>query len=496
MRRLAAKELARRKRFSKAVDSLVSGLFPLQRNLYESEHPRKSCRTGRRGGKSHTLGACIFAAGERYPGETIPVFYRTLTSQAAGMMWRLLLEFNEKFQLGGKPHHTLKRLPLPNGAEIVLLGADTIDGADKHRGNRFPAAFIDEAGTYRPHILEYLLLEVIEPALSDFGGPMTMAGTPGLLCRGPFYDSHKSEHWEDHRWTYLDNPILPLDRPEMTDLERAAFRHQYLEELKARNGWDDNHPKFRREWLGEWVDNAGSQAYRYQESRNCISLDDLPAGGWRYVLGIDLGFNDPTAFVVLGTHREDGRIFVIESYEQAGLIPSAVAAHVERLRARYRFMSIVADTGGYGKGPVEEMRRRYHIPVKAAQKRDKLAFMEFLNGDFQTGTLQVVKETNEDLITDLQNLPMNDDGSDVAEGYADHLPDALLYGHRELLSAVHGFGVGEDTRTRLERLEDDMEALEEERYRREEERMLEADEELDLLHGGNAALERILGLNL
>src|SRR5690606_6944543 len=100
-----------------------------------------------------------------------------------------------------------------------------------------------------------------------------------------------------------------------------------------------------------------------------------------YVLGMDLGYEDSTAFVVLGFDEKVGQTWVIESWSETHLIPSAVAARVDRLRERYNFSYMVADSGGFGKGYVEEMKQRYSIPIEAAEKNRKPAYIELLNGD-------------------------------------------------------------------------------------------------------------------
>lgn len=419
---------------------MEASLFGPQRALYDSAHNRKVVDAGRRAGKTFALTACALRAARDYPGATIPVIERTLTCRAAEVFWRTLVNMDDTYGLGIKFHHTMKHAKLPNSAVIAIMSADTVEAADKIRGDKYPAAILDEAGTFRNRILEYTIYEALQPALLDYDGTLIMAGTPSPLCEGPFYDAVHGDSWEHHHWTMLDNPFIPDDLDKYpTDAARLAYRQAWLEDLKKQNGWSDTNPRLLREWFGRWVSNNEELVYSYVASA-AVAAPDLTAGRWQYVLGIDLGFNDPSAFVVLAFNNEEPTIYVLESYEEAGLIPSAVAAHVERLRNRYTFSAIVADTGGYGKGVVEEMRQRFSIPLLAASKKDKMAHVAILNGDFLNGTLRVVASANRDLIADLRRLPKSDDGQGEHPGFANHLPDALLYGYRKAIALVQGLG--------------------------------------------------------
>lgn len=413
------------------MERLQESLFPIQRDFAFSPHKRRVTDAGRRSGKTNAAAGAAFVTAFKYPGETIPVFEQYLTCEAANTFWKLLQDIDEKYALGCDFHQTHRICTLPNKAKISLLGSYTIEAADKYRGGKYPLAIIDEAGTFRDKVLEYLLTDVVEPATIDFDGAIIVSGTPGMVKQGPFYEmTLAGSGWEHHHWTLLDNPTLfPDPDPNI----RRARAEAWLRDFRIRKKWDENSPRYLREFMGIWTSGEDDLCYPFERQRNVI--DALPKDGkWTYALSLDLGFNDPTAFVVWGRRTGDPNYYVLESYEQSELIPSAVAAHVERLRARYTFKSIVADTGGYGKAVAEEMKRRHGIPVKAAAKRDKLVYMEHTAGDIKSGRIKILRRPNEELISDLMLLGWNDDKTDVHEQARDHLPDAFLYGHREINS--------------------------------------------------------------
>ncbi len=447
-RRAVEAELSRRERLPRAVASYFATLNQWQLAAVQSKSRRIAVWAGRRSGKTYGPGVGrAIAAALRHPGATVPVFERTLTCSAARVFWKALRDIDERHKLGCRFKGDLPQAAtctFTNRATIVMMGADTIEAADKARGDAYPEAILDEAGGFRPHVLKYLIDEVLDAALLDHRGTLTLLGTPIPRFEGhPFYEACKAEAlkaaWDRFHWTFLDNDALPLGMEAATPAERKAARHAEFAAMLARKGWDTTEPIVQREWLGQWVRDENGLVYRLAPLNHAgIELPDTNAGGWRFGLGIDLGYEDPTAFVVLAWKPGDSRVWVVESYQQGHLIPTAVMAHVERLRARYRFSFIVADTGGYGKGPVEEMRAQ-GLPIEAADKRGKEAHIWAVNGDLQSGQVLIPERGNRELLADLYGLRKNEDGLEN-DADANHLPDAFLYGLMRLRGRLRGLG--------------------------------------------------------
>lgn len=441
--RAAARELARRERLPRAVAALEATLFEPQRAFVFDPAKRIVNWSGRRSGKTRGLLVRGLRAVAAHPGCWVPIIERTTTCQSAQMVWKELLELNERYGLQAKVHNTLLQATFPNRARLQLVGAETVEAADKLRGEHPPEALLDEAGTFRPHVLEYLLREVLEPSLLDHDGTLVMAGTPSARRAGPFAAACTTSDaaWSRHHWTFMDNDALPLDMAGEPAESRRAARASWFDALLERYGWTIDTPWVQREYLGHWVEDTEGLIYRLA-AFNHHGVVTPPADGMRYGLGIDFGYDpDPSAFVVIGWMPGRPDVWALESHERKRLIPSALAAEVERLRARFRFDFIVADCGGAGKFPAEEMVQRYGIPVQAARKRGKEAHVAFLNGDLASGNLHLVEATNEALIADLYAL-RRAEGTAWAEDARDdnHLPDALLYAHHFHRSAQRGFG--------------------------------------------------------
>lgn len=204
-------------------------------------------------------------------------------------------------------------------------------------------------------------------------------------------------------------------------LDREAYRHN-LEQLPAH---------LRAQLLeGKWIRDASGLVYRFAEARN--QVDALPAGRpWSYVLGIDYGVKDATAFVVLAYREHDPVVYAVESHKEVGLTPTDAAERVEALSQRYDFVKIVGDTGGLGKGFVEEARRRHSLPIDPAEKTNKLGYIGLLNGAFERGMVRVFRAQNCALIAEWLELPWADESHQKeAPGFDNHLTDAFLYGWR------------------------------------------------------------------
>ena len=403
----------------------AAGLFPKQKEVLAADARYTAVHAGRRSGKTHLGRVRAMIAAAEHPGCFIPIYERTSTCAAARVMWSGLKQDSATYALGLKFAEVNHVAECPNGAKIGIVGVDKLDELDKARGDRHPFALVDEAGSFRPYVLTSLVRDVIRPALADLAGSLWQIGTPNPTCSGPFFNACTLDDtpYRVWHWTMLENPHIPDAAGEM-----AAVRGEY--------GWGDQDPVYRREWLGEWAHSSEAQVYAYGERNDCDLLpDDLD----QFVVGIDIGYIDSTAVVVLGFHGsgKDDRIWVVDSYKQDKLIPSAVAELVQAYVDDYEPIAIVCDTGGLGRAITEEMRQRYAIPIKAAEKPRKNATIELINGDLRAGRLLIEPKANADLCQELRQLQWDPDSRvpgrrwKISLACDDHLADAMLYAWRE-----------------------------------------------------------------
>jgi len=352
--------------------------------------------------------------------------YITLTRESAkNIIWPAIqqvcraagIEYEMKENIGDVvfPH---------NRSKIIIRGCDDRNQIEKFRGPKYPGAVIDEAQGFGGYILE-LIEDVLEPATMDYDGQILVTGTPNAICAGPFHEitTGIQQGWEVHSWTMRENPFLP--DPE-----------GWLQRKMQQKGWTPNHPTFLREYCGIWVQDVDSQVYSLKNYNLVTDLEMALAKDWTYVLGMDVGFNDPSAFAVLAYSPSLGTIKVLESYQEPELLPIDVAMHVGDLQTRYTFESIVIDSGGIGKPYLESLRREHGIPAKHAEKVEKAAAIANFNSDLASSRIHIHQTANQELVeqmrmlqweerSKLRNVPKEDRRT------PNHLCDAALYAYRE-----------------------------------------------------------------
>lgn len=353
----------------------TSDLFAQQRRFVQDPARFKAALCSRRAGKSRSCANYLVKVAQSRPG-AICLYVALTRLSAKRIMWRELVKLNATHGLGAIFNLSELTVAFPNGSQIILSGAQEEADIEKWRGSPYDLVVIDEAGSMGPHI-ETLVLEVLEPALMDYQGTMVLIGTPNARCLGWFHDvtTGRTKGWSTHKWTVLDNVHLPNARHE-------------IEAIKERRGWTEQTPAFLREYRGLWVRSDDDLVYSYDPAIN--DFDDLPKGMvWEHALGVDVGFRDRAAFVVLAWSEDSPAAYVVHDEAHSGLIPSAIAEKIIKLRADWSASEVVMDCGALGLSIAEEFRQRYHLPIEAADKADKLAGIELVNGDFKAKRLFV-----------------------------------------------------------------------------------------------------------
>lgn len=396
--------------------------------------------------------------------------------QAKGVYWSALLGFARRYGIECKPNLHELTITLRNGSSIMLLGCESIQEVEKLRGQSFDLAIIDECKSFNPDVLRELIHDVLQPTLDDREGTLMMIGTPGNTISGPFYwatapyyeleyfdedvgrtikrpysrtfaapeaywtENPLDEFWSKHTWTRQDNVFLPK-------LWARSLR------LKKTERWDDDHPTWRREHLGEWVPASGSYVYRYGEvvgssggaervqwKADGTGPHGLPADhDWRFICGMDLGFEDDFAIVVAAYSMTDGNLYHVydwkKNHQDFYQVAEEVAAVVKRFGP---FDAMVADTGGSGgKTIIETLNRHHGFHLQAAEKREKFDYIEILNGEFLRGAVKVIAGSDLDLeLRTLQWLMEEDEDKSLLArtgklkenpAQPNHLCDAFLY---------------------------------------------------------------------
>lgn len=343
----------------------------------------------RRAGKSYGAGLALFRAA--FARDGVSCLYVALTrASAKRILWKDVLKtIDREKRLGCRFNETELSVTLPNGSVIYLLGMDADEGEkEKALGQKFASVVIDEAASFSIDLRE-LVYGVLKPAVADYRGQISMIGTPGNLKRGLFYDLTEGQDpgqpgrwerggWSGHRWSARNNPHM------------ASKWAAEVSELLAANPRFEETPLFRQHYLGQWVVDDDARVYKFDPARNGYRGELPPVfgrGRWHYVVGLDLGFADSTAWVVAAYHDNDRRLHIVEALKADGLDVTDVAQRTRSILGRYEVDRVVID--GANKQAVEELRRRHDLPLTTADKTGKAEFIEILNGDLIVGNVRV-----------------------------------------------------------------------------------------------------------
>jgi hypothetical protein len=260
----------------------------------------------------------------------------------------------------------------------------------------------------------------------------------------------KEQLWSLHTWTLQDN---------------GAMLHQWDEALltKARNGWADDHPTWCREYLGEWTSASDNLVFRYAAEKSSGTVTWIPQPGrdnpaglpaegapWRFIGGLDIGYEAPTAFVVCAYSSKLRELRHVWDFSGKHLLVHDLAEVIQDAQDRFGTMEVIyADKGNLGKMIVEGLVRDYGFPIEAADKREKFDHIELLNAAFARGEVKIIPNTELEVQL-LSNAWDLDEGTREELGRLGRLredknipndsTDALLYLFR---GSLHHFRVPE-----------------------------------------------------
>jgi hypothetical protein len=408
-------------------EAFLADLHPKQLAFVQDGARRLLACTGRRGGKTVALLYLTMRAIRRYPGATIP-YIGLSREQCRKNFWKPLVQLNARYGLGLEFNRQKYIATAPNGAEVNLIGADNESEIDKLRGDKFPLVMIDEAGSFGSH-LEELVEDALDAALGDYDGQIVMTSSPPVVPAGFFYDAVTGVRagWSTHTWTVEDNSKFPqwTGQPDWQARAKA-----YLVRKAAQFGPES--PKFLREYLGQLTYDQTALYYKFAQERNTFT--ELPKKDWRYGLGLDVGYEDNTAFVVIAACPRTQKMYVVETFAKPKMLDEEIAAKIRELDAKYSLIKRVADFSQ--KQFVMGLNVKYQCRLMAAEKQDKLAQIELLNSDFLTGRI-LVNAREREFCKELATVCWNKDHDGPQEtrhlGHHADRHDALRYIWRAML---------------------------------------------------------------
>lgn len=404
--------------------------FPQQKNFVDDPAKLKALWCTRRASKSFTAGLYMIYECLMNPGVNC-LFIGLTRLSAKGIIWKDILKVLEKkYNLGAQFNSTELTMTFPNGSIIWLTGVDADeDEMDKLLGKKYRLVCLDESSFYTIN-LHRLVYGILKPAVADPNmhgdrGTICLMGTSSNFTQGLFYDiTNKVEPgWSLHTWTAQDNPYV------------AKQWQEELDEIQRERPLFMETPLFKQWYLNQWVIDTEKLVYKLNTDRNLFDKrpDKLRPEGWSYVLGVDLGYEDDSAFVVCAFHEHDFTLYAVNTFNKKHMDITDVATKIRELVTQYSIGKIIVD--GADKQAVEEMRRRHSLALEPAEKIGKSDFIEIMNAELIQGKIKVNNKCT-NLINEMMGLVWKTTG-DIIDlprkehpSLPNHLCDAFLYAWR------------------------------------------------------------------
>lgn len=358
------------------IKSLRDCLFPAQLKMVDDGSRRKLAKTTRRAGKTTAALIECLVDGLENPGRQY--CYIALTRPSAeGIVWHLAKQIDVQYGLGCTFQEAKLRLTLPTGSQVTLYGADKPGWQTRLHGHKFAKVVIDEAGYYSVN-LKRLINDAIGPTLIDYDGQLILVSTPGYYKSGYYWRAFTGEirGWSNHEWTTHDNPHMS---------EQFAAE---IERYKRDNPdtWQDD-PDFIRNYIGSFVDDQKDQIYRFSRARNIVH-EFQKLDTHRFVLGLDLGWNDQTAFSVSAFSENSEDMIELENVAHSEMLLDEVARTVRSFMDQYPGIIVTGDASN--KQLFQELVRRYGLPIIPGERTNKESYINLINSDLSRGKIQLL----------------------------------------------------------------------------------------------------------
>lgn len=405
---------------AETADKLEARLFREQRDFALDVASFVAALCPRRAGKSFAVLVKALITALRNP-ESRCVIITRVRRQARSVYWKTLQQLCRQFEIKGTFRKIEMECELPNGSVILFNGADTAEEVDKLRGSYFHLAVIDECKSYSDDLLTELVDEVLTATTLDYDGQVVLIGTPGPIPAGMFWaittgqtsfrDANGKERGLSVRlWSERNSPDWlgrgyewALHKWHSSQNDRMPQIWIKAQKIKADRKWADDDPTWLREFMGVWVPDVDALVFAYArltDDRCKWKMLTVEQGGnehglprdhdWRYILGLDLGYHDESAFVVAAWSETDNILRYIRAEKHPHLTVEDIAEKCKELEVMYGgFDARVADTGGLGRTIIESLAATYQVYFEAARKTEKHDHIKLLNSDMVAGRVQV-----------------------------------------------------------------------------------------------------------
>ena len=289
---------------------------------------------------------------------------------------------------------------LPTGGVIYFGSADnpfTLEGVHVR------AAWLDEAGQMRREVWE-----VIMRRIGFYNGRVLITTTPYNLgwLKTEVYDKWKAgdKDYDVIQFASIMNPYYPKE-----EFERAKLT---LPE------W-----KFKMFYMGEFARPEGLVYEDFNPGHHIVEPFDIPSD-WRRIIGVDLGYNNPTAAVWLAENN-DGVLYAYREYYERNKLPEESGRDILRLSEGEKIERVYCDPSNPA---AIEQYRRIGLPVAPADNSVKNGIEQVIS-HLKSDKLFIFRGLN-NLLDEIENYRWKTHGTAVFDEPVkeyDHAVDALRY---------------------------------------------------------------------
>ena len=310
---------------------------------------------------------------------------------------------------------------LVSGARIIYLTADNERHIDRLRGIEIGGYWADEATLFLPNFWR-----VLAGRLRDSNGPLAgiITTTPkgfdyvyytfvkkvDFFTRKPFVNP---EIYEWFSGSTLDNPFTPQEY-------KDTLLTQYAGKFKD------------QEIFGKFVGFEGAVYDLFNHRVHIVKKADMPKEFKRVIIGLDIGFTNPMAGLVIGFDGDD-RAYLIEEFYQRRVGTETIAAWLKEKCTEYEVEMIYVDPSE--PRIIDELGREGLIVTSA--NNSVMPGINFVYPMFSTqedGKPRIyISEVCSNTIEEISNYRYGDKkfGKEEKENplkVDDHLMDAMRYG--------------------------------------------------------------------
>lgn len=317
---------------------------------------------------------------------------------------------------------------------IHLIGANDDRAEARVRGPTFSGAYVDEITLIPESFFVMLLSRISREGAKLFG--TTNPDTPYHWFKRNYLDRKEELNLKHWKFSLDDNPSLTTEfKDELKRLYQGLWYRRYIQ--------------------GEWCMAEGAVYDFFDESLHAIDFTTNRAT--YYLVGVDYGTTNPTAFVMIGFNPlEYPNIWVEKEYYYDSLkhmrqkTDSEFGADLKKFIDGYKVENIYIDPAA--ESFKVECQRQQISNVRDA-KNDVLDGIRFVSSLLTNGTLKITRGCK-NLLHEFQSYVWDHKSRDLGVDKPAKKNDHLLDGLRYALFTHFGQNLGEENRMTKERLKE------------------------------------------